>query len=66
MGQVVSQMGARAVATGTGASLGKELMRRDQAARAKVLLEGGKNKGEEKGFGVTAGKVIDEKPHTAS
>lgn len=51
MGQVVERLGRKAGADVTAGSVLGDVARREQAAKAKALLEGGRNKGEMKGYG---------------
>lgn len=55
MGEVVGQMGGRAVARPSELNPNRALQARERQAASKALLEGGKNKGEQKGFGVASG-----------
>lgn len=57
MGDVIASMGARATVQPAKTVVVDDLARRDQQAKAKVFLEAGKNRGEQKGFGATAGQV---------
>lgn len=60
MGEVVSQLGRRSTARPRVTDAEKAVEQRERSRKAKELLDGGKSKGEEKGYGVARTRGGDD------